>query len=79
LLKIEVEGVEGALGIAKAGELVSALEQTILTPVKFVRHEGGHEVDGRQLLGLGLAQASVQDRGHAGQSCRDGEQHAHRD
>ena len=55
LVEIEIEGVERAIGIAEAGELVPALEQSVLPAPEFVRDERGHEIDRRHLLGLGLA------------------------
>ena len=65
LVEIEIKIVERAIGIAKARQLVPALEQPVLSAVQFVGHERGHEVDGRHLLGLGLAQAGFEDGGHA--------------
>jgi hypothetical protein len=47
---------------------VAALEQTVLPPAQFVGDEGGDEIDGRHLLGLGLSQPRVQDRRHPGQT-----------
>ena len=68
LVEIKVKGVERAFGIAKARELVAALEQAVLPPAEFVGDERGHEIDGRHLLGLRLAQPGVEDGGHAGEA-----------
>jgi hypothetical protein len=67
LVEIKVKSVQCAFGVAKAGELVAALEQAVLAPGEFVGDEGGHEVDGRDLLSLRLSESGVQDGGHAGQ------------
>ena len=68
LVEIKVKGVERALGITKARELVAAFEQAILPAAEFVGDEGGDEIDGRHLLGLRLPQPRVEDRGHAGEA-----------
>jgi hypothetical protein len=39
LVEIEIKIVEGAIGVAKARQLVPALEETVLSPVQFIRHE----------------------------------------
>jgi hypothetical protein len=67
LVEIKVKGIERALGIAKARQLVPALEQPVLSAAEFVGDERGDEIDGRHLVGLRLPQPRVEDRGHAGQ------------
>ena len=67
LVEIKVKGVERALRVAKAIELVPTLEQTVRPPAEFVADERGDEIDGRQLLGLRLLQPRVEDCGHAGE------------
>ena len=52
LVEIEIKGVERALGVTEACELVSAFEQAVLPAAEFVGHQRGHQVEGRQLLGL---------------------------
>jgi hypothetical protein len=44
LVEIEVKGVERALGVAKARELVPLFEQTVLPPAEFVGDEGGNKI-----------------------------------
>ena len=67
LVEIEVEGVERAVGVAEARQLVAALEQPVLSALEFVGDERGDEIDGRHLFGLRLAQAGFEDGGHAGE------------
>ncbi len=68
LVEIKVKGIERALGVSKACELVAALEQAVLATAEFIRHQGRHEVNGRQVVGLRLVQARLEDRRHAGQA-----------
>ena len=65
LVEIEIEGVERAIGIAKARLFVPALEQAVLPAQQFVGDERRHEIDRRELLGLGVAQAGFEDGRHA--------------
>src|SRR5262249_1683147 len=67
-VEIEVEVVERALGIPKAGLLEPAGDEPILAADEFVADEGRHEIDGGLFLGLGLAEARVERRGHARES-----------
>jgi hypothetical protein len=67
LVEIKIKGVERALGVTEARELVPALEQPVLPAAEFVGDEGGDEIDGRHLLGLRLPQPRVEDRGHPGE------------
>src|SRR5439155_19845893 len=67
LVEIEVEAVQGAARIAEAGLLGAALEEPVLSPQELGGGEGRDEVDGRRLLGLGLAKARVQDIRQAGE------------
>ena len=46
LVEGEVEAVEGAVGVAEAGLLVSSGEQAVLAPLELVGDEGGDEVVG---------------------------------
>jgi hypothetical protein len=59
LVEIEIKGVERALGIAKARELVAALEQAVLPPTEFVSDESRNEIDRRHFLSLRSSQARV--------------------
>ena len=68
LVEIEVKVIEGGVGVAKARLFVSALEQAILPAQEFVGDEHRHQIDGRELFGLGVAQAGFEDGGHAGQA-----------
>jgi hypothetical protein len=54
LLKIKIKRVERALRVAKARELVTALEESLLATMKFVRDQGRHQIDRRHLLRLRL-------------------------
>ena len=47
---------------------MAALEQPVLAALQLVGDERGDEVERRQLLGLGLAQAGFEDVGHAGEA-----------
>ncbi len=68
LVEIEIEGVERAIGIAKARQFIATLEQAVLSPQEFVGDEHRHEIDGRDLFRLRLAQSGFQDGRHAGQA-----------
>ena len=65
LIKIKVKGVERAIGIAKAGLFMAALEQPVLATQELVGHQHRDEVDGREFLALGLAQSRFEDDRHA--------------
>ncbi len=65
LVEIKIKGVERALRVPEARELVPALEQTVLPPAEFVGHKRRHEIEGRHLLGLRLSEPRFQDGGHA--------------
>jgi hypothetical protein len=67
LVEIEIEGIERAFGVAEAGLLVPALEETILATQKLVGHEHRDQIDRRDLLGLSVAQACFEDGRHTGQ------------
>src|SRR5688500_9718384 len=67
LVEIKVKGVERALGVTKARELVSALEEAVLPAAEFVGDERRYQVEGRHLLGLRLSEPRFQDSGHAGE------------
>jgi hypothetical protein len=54
LVEIKVKSVERASGIAEARELVTSVEQPILSASEFVSDQSGDEIDGRHLLGLSL-------------------------
>ncbi len=66
LVEVEVEGVEGLAAVAEAGLLDAAVEQPVLAAEELVLDERGEEVDGGQLLGLGLEQPGFEAGGHAG-------------
>ena len=68
LVEVEVEGVEGLAGVAEAGVGPAALEEAVLTADEFVGDERGDEIERRQPLGLGLAEAGFERRGHAGEA-----------
>ena len=67
-IEIEVEAVEGALGVAEASLLEPALEEPVLTTEQLVGDEMRDEVDGSELVGLGLAQSCFQAAGHPRQA-----------
>ena len=52
-------------GSRKPRLFVAALEQAVLPPQEFVGHEHRHEIDRRELLGLGVAEAGFEDGRHA--------------
>jgi hypothetical protein len=65
LVEIEIKGVERAFRVTEARELVPPLEQAVLSSTEFVGHERRHEIEGRRLLGLRLAEPRFQNGGHA--------------
>jgi hypothetical protein len=65
LVEIEIEGVEGAIRIAEASLLNPTRDQPVLPARQLVADEGGHEIDGRLPLGVGLTQAGIERGGHA--------------
>ena len=60
LVEGEVEAVEGAVGVAEAGLLVSPGEQAVLAPLEFVGDERSDD-----LFDLGLLPARFEDVGHS--------------
>src|SRR5215471_8309194 len=68
LIEIKIKGVERAVGVAEACELVPAFEQTVLPPAEFVRDQCGHQVEGRHLLALRLSESGFQNGSHARES-----------
>ena len=65
-VEVEIEGVEGLAGIAKARLLEPALEEPILAFEQLVLDKSGEEVDRGELLGLGLEEPALEAGGHAG-------------
>jgi hypothetical protein len=63
--EVEIEGVEGLAHVAEAGLFEAAVEQAVLAPQQLIADERGEEVDGGQLLRLGLEQPWLQAGGHA--------------
>ena len=68
LLKSKSKRIERAVRIAEARLFVPALEQAVLSAQELVGHEHRHEIDRRELLGLGVAQSGFEDGRHAGQA-----------
>src|SRR2546428_12290237 len=68
LIEIEIKRIERAIGIAKARQFMATLEQAVLSPQQLVGDEHRHEIDGRDLLRLRLAESGFQDGRHAGQA-----------
>jgi len=68
LVKSKVETVERAVGVSESGLLVSPCEEAVLAALELVGDERGEQVDGGELLGLGLEQARFEDVGHAGEA-----------
>ena len=64
LVEGDGEAVEGAVGVAEAGLLVSPGEQAVLAPLEFVGDERSDEVGGH-LFDLGLLPARFEDVGHS--------------
>ena len=67
LVEIEIEGVERAIGIAKARLLDTPRDQPVLPAQQLVADERRDEIDGRLPFGLRLTQARVERRRHAGE------------
>jgi hypothetical protein len=66
LIEVEIEGVQPLVRVAEARLLNAAGEQPVLAAEELVADEGGEEVDGRQLGGLGFEQAGLEGGGHTG-------------
>ena len=64
-VELEVGAVQGAIGIPEAGLLVPPLKQPVLAAEEFIGHERGGEIKGGEALGLRVAQARLEDVGHA--------------
>ena len=67
-VEVQVKGVERAIGIAEARLLEPSCDEAVLSADEFIADQGRHQVDGGLLLGLGLAQARLEDVGHAGEA-----------
>jgi hypothetical protein len=67
LVEIKVEAIQRAVWIAEAGLFVAALEQAILAPHEFVRHQQRDEIERREVLGLGVTQPRFEDIRHPGE------------
>ena len=68
LVEGEIEGVERACGIAEAGLHATPFEQAILPTLQFITHEHRDEVEWGQAFRLRMAEAHVEDVGHAGEA-----------
>src|ERR1700758_912358 len=68
LVEVEVEVIEGLLGIAELGLLFSPLQQTLTTTGEFVREQAGDQVDRGERFALRLTQTGLQQSGHAAQT-----------
>src|SRR6516164_2245393 len=66
LVELEVKGVERLAPVAEAGLCHPAIEEPVLTALELVLHERGEEIDGGELLRLGLQQPGLEAGGHAG-------------
>jgi hypothetical protein len=51
-IEVKVKGVERAIGIAEARQLVPALEQAVLSPLQFIAHERRDEINRGHLFCL---------------------------
>ena len=68
LVEVEIEGVEGLVGVAEAGVGPPAGEEPILAADELIADERRDEVERRQPFGLRLAEPGLQDVGHAGEA-----------
>jgi hypothetical protein len=68
LIEVEVEVVEGLLGVAELGLLCPPLQQALAAACEFVGDQAGEQVDGGERFGLGLAQTGFQHGGHSAQA-----------
>ena len=68
LVEIEIEAIEGAIGIAEARLFVPTLEQPLLSAQELVRDEHRDEINRRQLLRLGVTQSGFEDGRHPGKA-----------
>src|SRR5260370_19920754 len=66
LVEVEVKGVEHLAPLAEAGLFHPAIEEPVLAALELVLDERGKEVDGGELLRLGLQQPWFEAGGHAG-------------
>ena len=64
LIEIKIEAVERARRVAETSLLVAPFKEPVLPSLQLVLHERGHQIDRRQLLGLGVAQAGFEDGRH---------------
>src|SRR5579885_293648 len=68
LVEVEVEVVEGLLGVAELGLLFPPLQQALAATGEFVGAQAGDQVDGGERFALRLAQTSLQRGGHTAQT-----------
>jgi hypothetical protein len=68
LVEIEVEGVEGLVGLAKPGLLDAALEEPIGADGELVADEGREKVDGRHPGGLRFEDSGLEGVSHAAEA-----------
>jgi hypothetical protein len=54
LVEIEIEAIERAIRIAKAGLFVSTLEEAVLSAQELVRHEHRDQIDRWEFLSLSV-------------------------
>ena len=59
LVEVKVKGVEGAVGVPEAGELVAAREQPVFAALQFVGDERGDEIERRQPFSLRVTEPGL--------------------
>ena len=67
-VEVEVEVVEGFERVTELGLLAPAFQHPVGAAGQFIRHQTGDQIQGGHGFGLGLAQTSFQDGGHASQT-----------
>src|ERR1700722_9314311 len=68
LVEVEIEGIEGLVGVAKLGLLEAAEDQAVTAPRQLVGDERRDEVEMGHLVGLGLEDSGLDALGHAAEA-----------
>lgn len=68
LVEGEIEAVQRARGITKAGVRASPFEQAILAALQFIVHQHRDEIERWHAFGLGVTKPRVEHVGHAGET-----------
>jgi hypothetical protein len=64
LVEIKIKPVEGTIRITEAGLFVPTGKKPVLPALQFVTDERGDQIERREFLGLGMAEAGFENVGH---------------